>query len=720
MEKRARYLDLGVKGFSIIFFIVTLAFMFVAFSKQGTVGEADYGDFTYIDFNSGWSAQVNGETFDVTLPTKIDCKSGDTIVLTNTLPDDVNDGMTLMTRSELSDVYYYIDDELRSSYTSDGFANISKYLPSEYVAARLYDADAGKIVTIRVVPRNDGTLNGVTLSHGNNAWFRIIIGNLALTVIALVVALLGLLVAIFAVILSKRLHLNKSIIYLGMLMCMMGVWLLSESKLRQLIFLTPSLTSYFSYFSVEVLSLFALMYFDEVQHRNYHKLYIALETAVSLQIVANMLLKMTGVMEYYQSIIFSHMWMLLAILSAFVTIGIDTIHKVVDEYKVAAIGMGTFLTFCLFEVVNFYVSSFRSFGTFICIGLLVLLFATIIQIMVDTSKQVHIRELNQRKSMIGTIETIESAIDAKDEYTGGHSNRVGEYAAILASKMAPQYGFSALDVMQIRYIGLMHDIGKIGVADTILNKSGKLTDEEFSLMKKHVEIGYDLLASMDSSLDGLLDGIKYHHERYDGKGYPDGLAGEDIPLIARILCLADCYDAMTSNRVYRRRLTDEEVREEIVKCSGTQFDPKLAAIFVEAIDDGDMKPSTYKGMEVNHRGRALKSSLLEERLQKDVEMSQERVLNPSHVRMVSYIIKLAEKNGRVFDVMFLSYLDDSIAGGYSKDYIDKLLKNNVHGKDICIDYTNQQKIIVLFDYKKEEIDTIYNILLTYADVEKLT
>lgn len=180
-----------------------------------------------------------------------------------------------------------------------------------------------------------------------------------------------------------------------------------------------------------------------------------------------------------------------------------------------------------------------------------------------------------------TITTIANIIDAKDEYTKGHSYRVAEYSSALAQEL----GYSKERVASVKYIGLLHDIGKIGIPDSILNKPGRLSDNEFALMRKHAEIGGNILSG-NNMIDGLDEGAKYHHERYDGRGYPNGLKGEEIPEMARIIGIADAYDAMTSNRVYRRRLSNEKVISELKQCSGTQFDPKLAEIFVKIIESG--------------------------------------------------------------------------------------------------------------------------------------
>jgi len=188
-------------------------------------------------------------------------------------------------------------------------------------------------------------------------------------------------------------------------------------------------------------------------------------------------------------------------------------------------------------------------------------------------------EENEQLS-IHIIKSLAMAIDAKDKYTNGHSSRVAEYS----KEIAARYGYSEDEQNEIYIIGLLHDVGKIGVPDAIINKNGKLTDEEFAVIKKHPVIGTQILGTI-TEMPNLINGARWHHERFDGKGYPDGLAGEEIPEVARIIAVADSYDAMTSHRSYRDTLPQEKVREEIVRCSGTQFDPKFAAIMLEIIDE---------------------------------------------------------------------------------------------------------------------------------------
>jgi len=178
-----------------------------------------------------------------------------------------------------------------------------------------------------------------------------------------------------------------------------------------------------------------------------------------------------------------------------------------------------------------------------------------------------------------TATALANAIDAKDEYTRGHSLRVAEYS----EKIARVLGKNDEECREVYYTALLHDVGKIGISDQIITKAGRLTDEEYEAIKQHPVIGSQILSSI-RDYPYLSIGAHYHHERYDGKGYPDHLKGEDIPEIARIIAVADAYDAMTSNRSYRAAIPQQIVREEILKNAGTQFDPKMAKIMQHLID----------------------------------------------------------------------------------------------------------------------------------------
>lgn len=188
-----------------------------------------------------------------------------------------------------------------------------------------------------------------------------------------------------------------------------------------------------------------------------------------------------------------------------------------------------------------------------------------------------------------SIETLRYTVEAKDPYTKGHSDRVAEYSVLIGQKM----GLSEEDQKTLRIGGLFHDIGKIGVPDSILRKPDRLTDEEYSEIKKHPSIGAHILEPA-TIFQNIIPIVKHHHERYDGKGYPSQLMGEDIPLFARIAAVADTFDAMTSKRTYRSELPLDTVIAEIERCKGTQFDPQIADVFLDILRNDYQKIEEIK------------------------------------------------------------------------------------------------------------------------------
>ena len=191
-------------------------------------------------------------------------------------------------------------------------------------------------------------------------------------------------------------------------------------------------------------------------------------------------------------------------------------------------------------------------------------------------------ESNERleRAYLDMVQTLRYTVEAKDTYTRGHSDRVSEYSVLIGEKL----GLPEDQIKTLRIGGLFHDIGKIGIPDSILLKPDKLSDDEYSQIKNHPSIGAHILGSAEIFKD-IIPIVKHHHERYDGNGYPSRLKGEEIPYIARIAAVADTFDAMTSRRSYRGPIDIEHVKEEIKRCEGTQFDPQIAEIFLDILNN---------------------------------------------------------------------------------------------------------------------------------------
>ena len=228
---------------------------------------------------------------------------------------------------------------------------------------------------------------------------------------------------------------------------------------------------------------------------------------------------------------------------------------------------------------TFFHLGFVLYPCIFVIAILIIAFYVIVKNIKYKNKAVEAQ--NETKTLsVEVMEALAHTIDAKDEYTRGHSIRVAKYSRMIAQKM----GLEKEQCENIYYMGLLHDIGKIGVPNEIINKPSRLTDDEYTIIKTHPVTGFDILNEIKSRPD-LATGARWHHERYDGKGYPDQKSGEQIPLEARIIAVADSYDAMTSNRSYRKYLPQDAVREEIEKNIGSQFDETCARCMLAIMEE---------------------------------------------------------------------------------------------------------------------------------------
>lgn len=263
-----------------------------------------------------------------------------------------------------------------------------------------------------------------------------------------------------------------------------------------------------------------------------------------------------------------------------VRVGFITYHQTLDENDLTPVEF-TDATFAYH--LHRYLTDMPLFQLLCGLAFLWLIGLTICLVVDHKTRRLMREAENDARIIKQTMATFMGFIDAKDESTDGHSKRVAVYSERIARKL----GLSHEEVHRIYYIALMHDCGKIGIPDAILSKPGRLTPEEYEVIKTHTVKGGKILKDFNS-IPGIRDGVMYHHERYDGKGYPEGLKGEEIPLVARIICMADSFDAMNSDRCYRERLSREQILQQIRENRGTQFDPKIADCMLELLTEGEI------------------------------------------------------------------------------------------------------------------------------------
>lgn len=267
----------------------------------------------------------------------------------------------------------------------------------------------------------------------------------------------------------------------------------------------------------------------------------------------------------------------------------------------------------------------------------------------DNTKSQEIRDAH-----LNLIHNLKLILEIKDKYTAGHSERVSQYAILLGKEL----GLNKEQLNILKSGALIHDIGKLGIDDRILNSTSRLSDEEFEKIKQHPILGTQILG--DSILfKDLIPTIKHHHEKYDGTGYPDNLKGEEIPLLARITAVADTFDAMTSTRSYRKALSNEIAKEEIKKCSGTQFDPKIAQVMINLLENKEeeilkiQKDTSFGESENMNITDKIIDKISKEQLLKDLEVNKDNT-------KLSAFLNNELKQEEILINIFLEYIDNQI------------------------------------------------------------
>ena len=713
-------------GLSSFFLIVSIiAFLYGLFVPNE--GDPYVGSIDVYDINKGWKLSIAGEegSYDINLPVTRSDLLNKTVYISNTLPDDIENGMNLCLRSSMNDTFIYIDGAIRASYSTNNYYDISYHLPSAYIFCDLSKEDAGREIVIKTFLKSTGALNDVNYGYPGTIYYQIHENGKYVVFIGFIMLAIGIITIITYLIFSKKTITPEYLLYIGELTTTLGLWLLSETRLRQWLFASQVPTGVFAYITIELVGVFACLYFDSVQEKRYHRIYRICEAASLSVLSVNSLLAVTKLCDYYRTLIFSHIVSGVIIIISIATIVSDIRQKQARNYRAIIVGMALFILSGFVEMIHFYTNRQAGLGFYIAIGMIILLLSTIGQIFTNDIRKNRERFRDQERFALRTLEAFAGSIDSRDEYTGGHSYRVAEYATKLARAVADIYHFSEADLLEIHHIGLMHDIGKIALPDSILRCSGKLTEEEFSLVKQHVVIGEQLLISLKHS-ETLLDGVRSHHERYDGTGYPDGLSGEDIPVIARILAIADSYDAMTSERIFREPLSGAMAKAEIIACSGSQFDPMLADVFCKLIDTKTIFPIKLDGLEKDESGNPLQSALLELLLRRDtLSVSGRTISDPSHIRTTSFIAKIAEKNESKVDIYLAELAGERIVSMSPEDAAKRLnqAKDFLCGAaslhDLILYYSPGVLLLVYIDRKDSDIADILSQAKGFCEPDSL-
>ena len=526
----------------------------------------------------------------IAVPGKYEVPAGETMTIVTMFPNNYKD-TSIAIRSSLQSVRFYVDGKLRTEYDTANTRPFGKDSASRYVFCPTYTRDAGRELKIELTSNTanySGVVNPVYSGDKADIWAFVFRSNGMESLIALFILFTGIITILFSFALRITYRTKFDIEYLGWCMLMGATWMIGESKLRQLWIPNVSILAALCFIIVMICPLGILLYVDTVQKSRYHRIYRWIELAACINFVVSVTLQLTGKADFIETLPASHVVLSVTFVAIFVTFIRDMLHGGSRGYHLALVGMVIALVSALIEMVSVYFVVTIS-GLFIGTGLVILLFLNLIRTVrsvrnlerLRQKKELESRRRQTERISLQTIKTLSVTVETKNVYTNGHSQRVADYSALIAGAL----GWDDKRINNLRNAAYMHDVGMIGIPDSIVNKPTRLTEEEYAIIQRHTLIGVDILKDI-TLIEHVAEVAHYHHERYDGTGYPEGLSGEEIPIEARIVAVADSYDAMNSKRIYRNALEKEKIIEELESCSGTQFDPVIAELFVRLIREG--------------------------------------------------------------------------------------------------------------------------------------
>lgn len=529
----------------------------------------------------------DGSKQNISVPGRYKVPAKQTMIITTTLPDDYNENVIAI-RSSLQDVRFYIDGKLRKEYNAKSLHRFGKNSASRYIFCNTSSADAGKELCLELTTYTSnysGVVNTIYCGDQMQIWSYIFNHNFSGTVIGLFIFFASIVTILFSIALGIVYKTKFNMEYLGWCMLMGSVWMIGESKMRQILVPNASGLATSCFIMLMLCPLPISLYVNNLQKGKYKKIFQPICFIALLNFIICTILHLTGVADYIETMPAAHAILIITFLAVILTFWIRYWNHRSRSDCLLFFGLLITMLSVIFEAISVYYKVSVS-GVFVGIAILILLFINVIytiHIIRDIIKRQQQEELDKRKKNIEEMslqlmQMLSTTIEAKDEYTKGHSHRVAEYSVLIAREL----GWNEKELSNLKNAAHLHDIGKIAIPDTILNKPSKLSEEEFSIIKEHTIIGANILKNI-SLIDHVQEIVRNHHERYDGNGYPDGLKGKEIPLHARIVAVADSYDAMSSQRIYRNQLPPEKIIQELENNKGTQFDPEITDIFLKLL-----------------------------------------------------------------------------------------------------------------------------------------
>lgn len=674
---------------------------------------------------TGFVIKDTGES--ITIPRHNDSRYNEGITIEGTLPGDIQDEDYLMISLAHQDCQVIINGNTVYNYeytkekeeNSSVFSTLSSYnamipLSSEDAAGTIEITYAGEF------PEYASNIGRIQIGT-----YGALIGSLLQRAgLSFVFASMSLVLGLFMTVIGAVLAIRKkqtAVFHIGTFAICISLWILCESSMRQIYMKDLSVGFYLTMSSLSLCCTPLLLFFNEMQFNRYHRLYYSTAAVNLAAAVLFFLLQITHILNYMYTLKYMQAEMALTALIAIITI-INDLRKKNPTYLGRAFiaGIGALSLAALLEVINMWRSLNNTRGQLTGLGLFLFLVSLTytavraLAMQMKTQQNEVIKSKEQTEEMgIQLVTTLVNAVDAKDPYTNGHSNRVAMYAR----EIAKRDGKSEYYQNRLFYMAIVHDIGKIGIPDQILQKPGRLSDDEFSVIKTHPLQGFEILSDA-TQIPWIVIGARWHHERYDGKGYPDGLAGEQIPEEARIIAVADAYDAMTSDRAYRSRMDQQKVRSIIEEGKGTQFDPHFADIMIQMIDND--KEYNLKGSTGNDLLGIVNLSLLLDRgLQGKGAFTTD---SDSFRQIYQFLKKYARRNNTGVQLVLLtlqgkdSHCDLDAASVQLADVI----RNTIRQSDIMTQLNEAQYMIILTDTSTESAETAVIRIINRFEAEENT
>lgn len=510
----------------------------------------------------------------------------------------------------------------------------------------------------------------------------------------------GIIIIIFSALMRKSSHSSANAMFsIGMYFIVQFIYNFIETKMPMIFYGNQVLYSNLIFISLMMAPFFIEWYMYSMSDY-YKKGMKVLMIVTGINICTQFVLQGLNIVDFMNMSFVSHT--LLTIVIAVVLLMEIKNVKIYKKIDGAFVGILVVAICGVLDLVRCYTVKVGDLGRYSRIGVFVFGICMVITFMrnIITVQVKYAENVKSEAVSAEIINTLITAIDAKDIYTKGHSTRVANYSVIMAGRL----GMDDEQVKQIRYKALLHDVGKIGIPDRVLNKADSLTDEEFDIIKSHTTIGADMLKGM-SSLSDMYLVARNHHERYDGKGYPDGLEGESIPIEARIVGIADAYDAMSSDRAYRKALSKKVIRGELIRGRGNQFDPKLVDVFIELFDEGafDIDNNDEEEMESLQKVTSFVNNMISNSFEPGaIKMNQEDM-----GKLYQYINGVHSRYGMEFYTIMVTL-------GWDED----VSRAEIAGAMKAMEYSIQQSLRTV-DVMTRVSESQYLVLLTEAREENI-